>query len=409
MTVPRSQPGARATEHPSSPSRRATLATSLLCTPIRPSPPGTKGSGPEEHLSASRSRSTSSGSVPASASGWPTSAPVTVLEVGWTLRSAYLGRGLATEIGWAGLRFAFGELAVAEVVAFSAVHHQRSRAVMHRLQMTYQGEFPHRGVNEASGRVEEAAPFALYAITADAFAAAPWAGGGRSRMTGGAGRAGASWAAGGAQRFEDHRRAQTGPAPRRCGEATRVQLRTLRSPSRAMDRPLHLPVTLVLAGTSQYQDVVTTAVAGQRVEVRHEPDNPEDQNACVATTIEGETLGYVPRGLAPRLLATGSARFVGKIAELRIGRTWGLAVEVLSACDDAPPRMPGPLAGAELAARDGVEGLAEARSDAAIVFAKSGRELGVFVRLEGAKVVVRQASGREITFPDELVRIGVPA
>jgi ribosomal-protein-alanine N-acetyltransferase len=42
------------------------------------------------------------------------------LEVGWLLRRPYWGAGYATELGRAGLDFAFGELGAAEVVAITA-------------------------------------------------------------------------------------------------------------------------------------------------------------------------------------------------------------------------------------------------------------------------------------------------
>jgi [ribosomal protein S5]-alanine N-acetyltransferase len=77
------------------------------------------------------------------------------LEVGWLLRGAYWGNGYATEIGRAGLDFAFDELGAAEVVAFTEPHNARSRAVMVRLGMSYQREITHDGDR-----------YALYTITA---------------------------------------------------------------------------------------------------------------------------------------------------------------------------------------------------------------------------------------------------
>ena len=60
-----------------------------------------------------------------------------------------------SEIGRAGLDFAFGELGAAEVVAFTEPHNARSRAVMVRLGMRHQHEITHGGDR-----------FALYTITA---------------------------------------------------------------------------------------------------------------------------------------------------------------------------------------------------------------------------------------------------
>jgi ribosomal-protein-alanine N-acetyltransferase len=75
------------------------------------------------------------------------------LEVGWTVREALRGRGFATEIGQAGLLFAFDELGADEVVAFTEPANLRSRAVMERLGMTYEYEITHNG-----------APFVLYIV-----------------------------------------------------------------------------------------------------------------------------------------------------------------------------------------------------------------------------------------------------
>jgi RimJ/RimL family protein N-acetyltransferase len=75
------------------------------------------------------------------------------VEVGWTLRGAFRGRGLATEIGRAGIAFAFDELDAEEVVAFTETTNAPSRAVMERLGMTDPREITHNGE-----------PFVLYVI-----------------------------------------------------------------------------------------------------------------------------------------------------------------------------------------------------------------------------------------------------
>jgi len=84
------------------------------------------------------------------------------LEVGWAVRGPLWGRGYATEIGRAGLDFAFENLAAEEVVAFTERHNVRSRAVMERLGMEYAGEVLRPGLLEGHDGVHEAAPFALY-------------------------------------------------------------------------------------------------------------------------------------------------------------------------------------------------------------------------------------------------------
>lgn len=65
------------------------------------------------------------------------------LEVGWTVRPELWGQGYATEIGRAGLAFAFDELGADEVIAFTEPHNTRSRAVMERLGMRYSHDFVH--------------------------------------------------------------------------------------------------------------------------------------------------------------------------------------------------------------------------------------------------------------------------
>lgn len=80
-------------------------------------------------------------------------------EVGWVVRPELWGRGYATEIGRAGLSFAFDDLGVDEVVAFTVVQNVRSQAVMERLGMRFVHEYhDHR----------DGALCVLYALTAAA-------------------------------------------------------------------------------------------------------------------------------------------------------------------------------------------------------------------------------------------------
>ena len=70
------------------------------------------------------------------------------LEVGWTVASRLWGRGYASEIGRAGLEFAFTELAADEVVAFTEPDNRRSLAVMHRLGMRYVKRITHHDLEK---------------------------------------------------------------------------------------------------------------------------------------------------------------------------------------------------------------------------------------------------------------------
>lgn len=85
-------------------------------------------------------------------------------ELGWALRRAVWGRGYATEIGRAGLDYAFSVLGLDQVVSFTEVHNARSRAVMERLGMRYVRRIVRPGLIAGSAGVHEAAPFALYRI-----------------------------------------------------------------------------------------------------------------------------------------------------------------------------------------------------------------------------------------------------
>lgn len=72
------------------------------------------------------------------------------VEIGWRLAFPYWGKGLATEAAQEVLRFGFGTLALQEIVSFTAVVNQRSRAVMEKLGMRKSGSFEHPQVPEGS-------------------------------------------------------------------------------------------------------------------------------------------------------------------------------------------------------------------------------------------------------------------
>lgn len=77
------------------------------------------------------------------------------LDLGWTVRPDLWGQGYATEIGRAGLAFAFGELGAPQVVAITEPRNRRSRAVMERLGMRY-----------ARDIAVDGGPFVLYELDA---------------------------------------------------------------------------------------------------------------------------------------------------------------------------------------------------------------------------------------------------
>jgi ribosomal-protein-alanine N-acetyltransferase len=69
------------------------------------------------------------------------------LETGWVLLRPFWGQGYATEIGRAGVAFAFEELGAAEVISYTETRNARSRAVMERLGFRYSQDY----LSEADG------------------------------------------------------------------------------------------------------------------------------------------------------------------------------------------------------------------------------------------------------------------
>lgn len=71
------------------------------------------------------------------------------VEIGWRLAQPFWGRGYASEAAEAALRVGFEQVGLAEIVAFTAVGNQRSRAVMARLGMQEDAQpFDHPAVPE---------------------------------------------------------------------------------------------------------------------------------------------------------------------------------------------------------------------------------------------------------------------
>jgi ribosomal-protein-alanine N-acetyltransferase len=73
------------------------------------------------------------------------------VEIGWRLARDAWGQGLATEAACAATAFAFDELALDEIVSFTAAPNERSRAVMRRLGMRHDpaDDFDHPLVEQA--------------------------------------------------------------------------------------------------------------------------------------------------------------------------------------------------------------------------------------------------------------------
>jgi 3-dehydroquinate dehydratase/shikimate dehydrogenase len=87
------------------------------------------------------------------------------VEVGWRLAQDYWGKGYATEGALASLKYAFEVLGLNEIVSFTTVGNERSRAVMERIGMHYDpdGDFDHPRVPEGN----KVRRHVLYRIKAD--------------------------------------------------------------------------------------------------------------------------------------------------------------------------------------------------------------------------------------------------
>ena len=87
------------------------------------------------------------------------------LEIGWAVRRAFWGQRYASEIGLAGLAFAFDVLGMEAVVSCTVRHNVRSRAVMERIGMRYVGEVRSRGLVEGVPEAQDDAPFAVCVLS----------------------------------------------------------------------------------------------------------------------------------------------------------------------------------------------------------------------------------------------------
>lgn len=83
------------------------------------------------------------------------------LELGWAVRGPYRGQGYATEIGHAGLRYAFEVLGAADVVSFTEIHNLPSRAVTERLGMRFVRLLHRPGLVAGTDGVQDDAEIAL--------------------------------------------------------------------------------------------------------------------------------------------------------------------------------------------------------------------------------------------------------
>jgi RimJ/RimL family protein N-acetyltransferase len=67
-------------------------------------------------------------------------------EVGWAVASSWWGRGLATEVGHAGVVAGFHEVGLPELVSFTLPDNLASRRVMEKVGFTYERDTDHAGL-----------------------------------------------------------------------------------------------------------------------------------------------------------------------------------------------------------------------------------------------------------------------
>jgi hypothetical protein len=169
-----------------------------------------------------------------------------------------------------------------------------------------------------------------------------------------------------------------------------------------------LPAVTAVAGVSFRQAELREVIEGDLVVVEVDNNNPHDPDAVKVETSDGILLGFVPRGLAPRLRATGAARWPAKVKEVLRGQTWGLRIEIHPAqaqLSSAKTRLAQAIErGAErpevLGTTAPTEDLVPAENTSAHthVVAPSGRVLGILVRQEDGRVIAVR-DGVEVSFP----------
>lgn len=160
-----------------------------------------------------------------------------------------------------------------------------------------------------------------------------------------------------------------------------------------MVKPIPIPVTLMVKGTSYRQDVVRRVHEGLSVTAAHDPDNPHDAQAYAVRTLTGDLLGYLPRELTVRL---AHPAYDATITEVLDGETIGLRVKLLAPLAAAPSVPSAPDGG-------------DAHPDPVMpsgppVYSRSGRRLGTLLRRDRHQVHVTTTAG-VVPYPADLVEV----
>lgn len=174
---------------------------------------------------------------------------------------------------------------------------------------------------------------------------------------------------------------------------------------------LPLPFVAPVRGVTSYTDAVNDTRVGDLAEIRHEPTNPYDNNAC-SVSVNGRTIGYLPAELARRLVGREHA-WKAVIAEKLTGQAHtGVRVRVLAplASGGEPDQDRGLGRGPETLREEAAPQLPQSRhSDQSLekvqeVRARSGRVLGELIGEEDGHVLVNGVNG-PVKYPRQLVEI----
>lgn len=171
------------------------------------------------------------------------------------------------------------------------------------------------------------------------------------------------------------------------------------------------PVVIPVAGVSYRQGIVRQLSEGHRVILKRDRDNEFDENAIALYTLQGDHFGFAPRAVAERLVQDGCERWGGEVSEIYRRETWGVRVRVThSNVRDYPTKpkhtsfiQPMPAELEDVQTPDGI--------DSPVVFAKSGRQLGLAVDYDASATAVKvtSADGSQRLFPASAVTVKEPS
>lgn len=148
---------------------------------------------------------------------------------------------------------------------------------------------------------------------------------------------------------------------------------------------MKFPFVSAVVGTSFRAESAAKVTPGAVVTLQREPENPADPSA-VAVRLDGETIGYLPRALAARLVGE---TWHGLVTEVHHGEGIGIRVRVTGDESAVPASVP---------TRRGLP-----QASDTVVRARSGRLLGTLVSVNDGKVRVLTARNTVVIYPADLV------